>query len=113
LASIRDHHEVHPLGEARIVARRHNNLYDEYFASGFYGCPAVAQNGYGIRIPPIVDDMPQQIRVSAAGNGLEEIAAREAAAIRERRPLNCGARTSNDCGKVEEHASHSGVPLQR
>src|SRR5262249_27848741 len=71
-----------------------------------HGTPASSEDRGAPRVVPVVQDALEEVSVGTGGNGREEIARSELAAIIDTGIREMRARRSNGVGQVEEDSAH-------
>src|ERR1041385_7763118 len=96
------HHEFEKYNFARTFA----------FGIAFQGTPAIAQDGGGLLVRPVVQDMLHEIDVATLRHSFKEIAVFGAAAALQTQLANALLCTRNNVFQVEKNALHMRVLLQ-
>ena len=96
----------------RSVALGQDDVSDQDAAVLAHRGAHVGENGAGVLVVPVVDDMLEQIDVGPCRHRLVEVPGHELDAIRNAIGLELGGRILEDVGCVEEHATRLRVRLQ-
>src|SRR5262249_41070472 len=108
----KQHDQIEELAVERFVPRRNDTLDDEQFACGQHRTMAIAKYRQTLFLVPIVDDVPQNVRIRPGWYGFEKAAGDELATIQQARRLNPLLRTLDDMREIEENALHPLVFLE-
>src|SRR5438552_16766336 len=96
------HHEFEKYNFARTLA----------FGIAFQGTPAIAQDGGGALVSPVVQDVLHEIHVATFRHGLEKVAVGCATAALKTQLANTFLSSRNNVFQVKKNAFHLRVFLQ-
>ena len=92
----------------RRIASRQHHLDQQQSATGIHRAAAMAQNRLALRLAPIVDDVREEISITADRNAVEEAARLDRHPLREAARLKKGRRVAHDVRQIVENSARGG-----